>query len=60
LVQQDRSAVFSLAADGSISIEFTGALQSSDTVDGAYSAVAGASSPFTVEASGGAKFYIAR
>ena len=50
----------SRAADGSISIEFTGSLQSSDTVDGTYSAVAGASSPFAVDASAGAKFYIAR
>ena len=50
----------SRVADGSISIEFTGALQSSDTVNGTYSAVAGATSPFTVDASGGAKFYIAR
>ena len=50
----------SRAADGSISIEFTGALQSSDTVDGAYAPVAGATSPFTVTVDGGAKFYIAR
>ena len=47
------------AADGSISIEFTGGLQSSDTVDGTYAPVAG-SSPFAVTADGGAKFYIAR
>ncbi len=50
----------SRAADGSISIEYTGSLQASDSVDGDYSAVAGASSPFTVDASGDAKFYIAR
>ncbi len=50
----------SRAADGSISIEFTGTLQSSDTVDGDYAPVAGASSPFAVDASAGAKFYIAR
>lgn len=50
----------SRAADGSISIEFTGALQSSDTVDGTYAPVAGATSPFTVTVDGGAKFYIAR
>jgi hypothetical protein len=50
----------SRVADGSISIDFTGALQSSDTVNGTYSAVAGATSPFTVDASGGTKFYIAR
>jgi hypothetical protein len=50
----------SRAADGSVSIEFTGSLQSSDTVDGSYSAVAGASSPFAVDSSSGAKYYIAR
>jgi len=50
----------SRAADGSISIEFTGGLQSSDTVDGTYAPVAGSSSPFAVTADGGAKFYIAR
>ncbi|MDA7680310.1 hypothetical protein N8633_00830 [bacterium] len=48
-------------AGGSISIEFTGTLMSSDTVDGTYSAVAGASGPsFSAGADGGAKFYIAR
>ena len=50
----------SRAADGSISIEFSGTLQSSDTVDGAYAPVGGATSPFAVTADGGAKFYIAR
>ena len=50
----------SRAADGSVSIEFTGSLQSSDTVDGSYSAVAGATSPFAVDSSSGAKYYIAR
>ncbi len=48
------------AADGSISIEYTGTLQAADTVDGSYAPVAGASSPFAVDASGSAKFYIAR
>ena len=47
-------------ADGKITIDFTGTLQSSDTVNGAYAPVAGASSPFTVDPSGSAKFYIAR
>ena len=46
--------------DGTVTIEFTGTLQSADTVDGTYSAVAGASSPFTVGADSAAKFYIAR
>ena len=50
----------SRAADGSISIEFTGTLQAADAVDGSYSDVAGATSPFAVDASAGAKFYIAR
>ncbi len=50
----------SRAADGSITIEYTGTLQAADTVDGAFAPVAGASSPFAVDASSGAKFYIAR
>ena len=48
------------AADGIISIEFTGVLQSSDSLGGEYQPVANATSPFTVDASGDAKFYIAR
>ena len=48
------------AADGSITINYTGKLQASDTVDGTYADVAGATSPFKVDASGSAKFYIAR
>ncbi len=50
----------SRAADGTISIEFTGSLESSSSVDGTYSPVAGASSPYTVDPSGDALFYIAR
>ena len=50
----------SRAADGSITIEFTGSLQAADTVNGTFAPVAGAASPFAVDASGGAKFYIAR
>ncbi len=50
----------SRAADGSISIEYTGTLQAADTVSGTYAPVAGASSPFAVDAAAGAKFYIAR
>jgi len=50
----------SRAADGSVSIEFTGSLESSDTVDGSYSAVAGATSPFAVDSSAGSNYYIAR
>lgn len=48
------------AADGSVSIEYAGTLQASDTVDGAFSPVAGASSPFSVDLTGSVKFYIAR
>ena len=50
----------SRAADGTVSIEFTGTLESSPSLDGAYSPVAGASSPYTVDLSGDAMFYIAR
>ncbi len=50
-----------ISRDGnSISIEFTGRLQSAETVDGPYEDVAGASSPFTVDTSSGSQFYIAR
>lgn len=47
-------------ADGSITIEYSGTLMSSDAVDGSFSPVAGATSPFTVSADGSALFYIAR
>ena len=55
-------AITGISLDGStVSIEFTGTLESADSVDGPYSAVAGATSPFTVDAStADAKFYIAR
>jgi len=43
-------------AEGKIVIVYEGTLQSSDTVDGAYTDVAG-SSPRTVDASGASKFY---
>ena len=48
------------AADGSVSITYTGTLQSSDSIDGTFQPVAGASSPFKVDTSGNTKFYIAR
>ncbi|MCS1411735.1 MAG: hypothetical protein M2R45_04937 [Verrucomicrobia subdivision 3 bacterium] len=51
---------FSHNADGSITIEFTGVLQSSDTIDGDYAPVDGASSPFTVTPTDALQFYIAR
>jgi hypothetical protein len=49
----------SKAAD-KVTITFTGTLQSSATVDGAYTDVAGASSPYTVTTSDAAKFFRAR
>ena len=53
--------ISSISIDGAtVTIEFTGSLQSADTVDGPYSAVDGASSPFTVDAASGNKFYIAQ
>jgi hypothetical protein len=48
------------SADGSISIEYTGNLEAAPTLDGTYSAVAGASSPYSVNPVGGSTFYIAR
>jgi hypothetical protein len=48
------------AADGSVSVEFTGSLQSADVVTGPFVPVAGATSPFAIDASSGATFYIAR
>lgn len=47
------------AEAGSV-ITFVGTLQSSDTVDGAYADVAGATSPYTVPGGTTAKFYRAR
>ncbi len=41
-------------------ITFTGTLQSSDTVNGTYSDVAGATSPYTVTTSGSQKFFRAK
>ncbi|MDA0750844.1 MAG: PA14 domain-containing protein [Verrucomicrobia bacterium] len=45
--------------DGSVVIEFTGTLKSSATVNGSYSAVAGATSPYSVSPDQAAQFYIA-
>ena len=51
----------SVGADGSVSIEFTGILESSVTVSGPFNAVDGATSPFVVQPEGSdAAFYIAR
>ena len=46
-------------ADGNVVIEFTGTLKSATSVTGPYSAVAGASSPYSVSPSKAAEFYIA-
>lgn len=43
-----------------VSITFTGTLQSADSVTGPWTDVAGATSPFTVNVTGGQKFYRAR
>ena len=46
-----------ISIDAAGVITYTGTLQSSDTVNGTYSAVTGASSPYTVPKTGSAKFY---
>ena len=46
-------------SDGSVVIEYTGTLKSASTVTGPYSAVAGASSPYSVAPTQAAEFYIA-
>ena len=46
-------------SDGSVVIEYTGTLKSASSVTGAYSAVAGASSPYSVAPTQAAEFYIA-
>ncbi len=50
----------SRAADGTITIEFTGSLESSTSLDGTFSPVNGATSPFTVDPSEASQFYIAK
>ena len=45
--------------DGNVVIEYTGTLKSSESVSGPYSAVAGASSPYSVAPTKAAEFYIA-
>ena len=53
-------AISSVAlTDGNVVIEFTGTLKSATSVTGPYSAVAGASSPYSVSPSKAAEFYIA-
>ena len=55
-------AIAGFSRDGStLTIDYSGTLQSADAADGPYSDVAGATSPFAVDVSaGGTKFYIAR
>ena len=53
-------AISSVAlTDGNVVIEYTGTLKSATSVTGPYSAVAGASSPYSVSPSKAAEFYIA-
>ncbi len=53
-------AISSVAlADGSVVIEYTGTLKSSESVTGPYTAVGGASSPYSVSPTKAAEFYIA-
>jgi hypothetical protein len=40
---------FQVAADGTVTLSYTGTLVSSDTVNGTYQPVSGATSPFTVK-----------
>lgn len=57
-IQEPVEASIALARDDKgISITFTGTLQSADSVDGPWSDEAGSSSPMTVDATGGMKFY---
>ena len=46
-----------MATGSNITIEFTGKLQSSDTVNGTYSDVAGATSPYSIPNSSGQRFF---
>jgi hypothetical protein len=46
--------------DGNVTIEFTGSLHSASTVNGDYTPVAGATSPYATSPEGAAMFYIAR
>jgi hypothetical protein len=48
------------AAGGAVTITYQGTLQSADQVTGPFSAVAGATSPYTATPSDAVKFYIAR
>jgi len=46
--------------DGTVTIVFTGTLSGSETVDGTYLPIPGASSPFTTDAAAGTQFYTAQ
>jgi hypothetical protein len=59
-IEPDGGGISSIGlADGSVRIEFEGTLKSSSSVTGPYSAVEGASSPYSVAPEGAATFYIA-
>ena len=52
---------YAVNADGTVTITYTGTLQGAASVDGPFTPVAGASSPFTVNpADANAQFYLAR
>ena len=53
----DATASIADNGDGTVTITYEGTLQSSDSVNGGYADVAGASSPHTVNAEGAARFY---
>jgi hypothetical protein len=56
----DGGAISSVGlTDGNVVIEYTGTLKSSESVTGPYNAVAGAASPYSVEPTKAAEFYIA-
>jgi hypothetical protein len=56
----DAGAISSVGlTDGNVVIEYTGTLKSSESVTGPYNAVGGAASPYSVEPTKAAEFYIA-
>jgi hypothetical protein len=55
--QQLNVSTSSSPGNGAVTITFTGTLTSSSTVNGTYTAVAGATSPYTVPITNGAQFY---
>ena len=55
------SIMLALSADGMVTIEFSGgSLHSSETVDGGFEPVAGATSPYSTSPAGTARFYLVK